>query len=1257
MNARCRQMPSGSSNSSAGIGGLSSLAQDANSASAATGTTSTTVALHGRSGNYNGGGVEIPSAGWSLDFHMPSSSLGLIQSGLFLSIGEGHTPPASPMDAPMTPQSFSRMFLARESGEGAHHSPHAGCATLLATTVTNDRRSSSSEPRQAPRQHIPKRPPDVSGAVDDAWSGAEVVTNGVEEWCVDGGSRVSHGTGVIGTSVVSGIDLHPPGLLEDCGSSRLISSGRHMTPLSGVQLISGSNHSQIPLSGVDVDEIPRTPTILSSSPIPSHLLSEQQRCHGHGCVHRNSGRAGRGNSHAVWETGVVETDTLVLARAVSKDGARSYEVVNEKYVVYDYVLGKGSYSTVRLAYNLVDRRFYAVKVLDCVRLKRRQLGCEASLWKIDQEIAIMKHVRHKNIIALHEVIRDPRMRYVYLVLELAESREILTMLDSGDVLPRDDGDAGMHYSEETTREVVKGLLHALMYTHYLGVAHRDVKPSNVLRTADGTVKLCDFGVATLVGEAPMRMSREGSVAFLAPELLRCSEVEVSSYSTAAHSFLSGTRERSAGNTLAGATGPERASATSAIAATSVTLLECMDRPISHVRGEGDAQSLPSLTLSLTAGAAEESAHAAATHEKPQKNAGLTASAHDRFPTPLLLVSQPQRGGCKDALLRCEAAAASDSGATTVPQRGASSLDVVRKQVDLFKADVFALGVTVYTMLLGQLPWRASSAASQRAAILAEPDPFLRLYRATYGDAYTWPAKVREACTLSCGALRGEGRPLSSCEKALANESADAGRANAQCNEKRRPSALGGSDVVTAAPGVALPSERRQSSGTGMGRAVCTWEEEEEYTLADMRLPDIANPYYDATTRNERDSTQPVSDGDAVAAVAPRRAYQVSAATAANNESHVSSVVTESRSEGDASGMPSEECSLGLASPRQALNSFPTKESMGSPFRAATEKKTATVEVATGQHAPVTATHLRAGGVEPVEGDQHSGNAATKGLCSYMSTSTVVSTTTAAQSQSQSSALEVAPHPAALPLGQYTLEGTWGPAVNDASGPRPRTPPTAPGPWTSFASVGSSEDEHWLKSKEPGGADSVMESAMSLEQWTQRSYCGVTRAAPCAVMSATPQPAGTGTWRNVPDTTCHDNDVDEGSGQSTESVSCSSDTSTASSLASDADDDIEDNEDVDSCESIYERLFELEQPCRAYIVTEHTPLPAVPGRSGEISGTAVDFVRACLSPDPTERRTVFELFRHPWIRGGEEATPVVKHNTHTPSSLPPSLPPP
>jgi serine/threonine protein kinase len=111
-----------------------------------------------------------------------------------------------------------------------------------------------------------------------------------------------------------------------------------------------------------------------------------------------------------------------------------------------------------------------------------------------QEIAIMKMLVHANLVNLLEIINFEESRLVYLVLEHIEGGTIMGYdEDTGRYVYRL---TGRVMGEATASRTFKDLISALSYLHANHIAHRDIKPDNLLVDFNGQLKLSDFGVSS-----------------------------------------------------------------------------------------------------------------------------------------------------------------------------------------------------------------------------------------------------------------------------------------------------------------------------------------------------------------------------------------------------------------------------------------------------------------------------------------------------------------------------------------------------------------------------------------------------------------------------------------------------------------------------------------------------------------------------------------------------------------------------------------
>lgn len=98
-----------------------------------------------------------------------------------------------------------------------------------------------------------------------------------------------------------------------------------------------------------------------------------------------------------------------------------------------------------------------------------------------------QNLKHPNLVCLLEVFR--RKRRLHLVFEFCEH----TVLHE---LERNPQGCPDHLTAQITYQTLLGVA----YCHKQGCLHRDIKPENILLTAQGQVKLCDFGFARMLSK-------------------------------------------------------------------------------------------------------------------------------------------------------------------------------------------------------------------------------------------------------------------------------------------------------------------------------------------------------------------------------------------------------------------------------------------------------------------------------------------------------------------------------------------------------------------------------------------------------------------------------------------------------------------------------------------------------------------------------------------------------------------------------------
>ncbi len=160
-------------------------------------------------------------------------------------------------------------------------------------------------------------------------------------------------------------------------------------------------------------------------------------------------------------------------------------------------LGNGGFGAVFLAEDTLIGKLVAIKVPH-----RQNQGVEA----MSAEARLMAPLSHPNIVSVLTADSDPESNLFYIVMEYVEGESLAERLTREGTV---DEDQALAWSIQITD--------AVGYAHSRSVLHRDLRPSNVLITKDGTAKVVDFSISRLLDSSLYASTRVGSPPYMAPE--------------------------------------------------------------------------------------------------------------------------------------------------------------------------------------------------------------------------------------------------------------------------------------------------------------------------------------------------------------------------------------------------------------------------------------------------------------------------------------------------------------------------------------------------------------------------------------------------------------------------------------------------------------------------------------------------------------------------------------------------------------------
>ena len=176
------------------------------------------------------------------------------------------------------------------------------------------------------------------------------------------------------------------------------------------------------------------------------------------------------------------------------------------------LLGEGGMGDVYLAEHVSIKRKVAIKVLKPELVKNEEIRK-----RFKNEASMLAHLQHPNIVGLIDYVEQEDG--LFLIMEYVDGQDLDELVKEQQA----------PITIERAKKLMTQILEAFKYAHQNGIIHRDVKPSNVLITADDQIKVLDFGIAKLVGESQHNLTKTGTqigtVYYMSPEQVKGKELD------------------------------------------------------------------------------------------------------------------------------------------------------------------------------------------------------------------------------------------------------------------------------------------------------------------------------------------------------------------------------------------------------------------------------------------------------------------------------------------------------------------------------------------------------------------------------------------------------------------------------------------------------------------------------------------------------------------------------------------------------------
>lgn len=209
----------------------------------------------------------------------------------------------------------------------------------------------------------------------------------------------------------------------------------------------------------------------------------------------------------------------------SESTANEFVALIEKKMKYrnfkkDFLLGstigKGGFATIKKCTHIKTNKTYAVKII-------KKFGTSTRTYTSVDEAEYYKFMLIEYDICELLVEINPKKKYVipikgvyetfdelYIVMEYVKNGNLETFIST----------KFENISIHTKFDIASQLVRGINFLHNNKIMHRDIKPANILMDEKNNIYLCDFGLASIIGDNECAKGCYGTVNFAPPEIFK-----------------------------------------------------------------------------------------------------------------------------------------------------------------------------------------------------------------------------------------------------------------------------------------------------------------------------------------------------------------------------------------------------------------------------------------------------------------------------------------------------------------------------------------------------------------------------------------------------------------------------------------------------------------------------------------------------------------------------------------------------------------